>query len=317
MLTGATAVRGSSPPHAASSTPSSSARRFMRPMTVACSSVITDEVRRHCAEIAANARHVRIDLHAGVALGGKAGLDAQLHFLEGSREAVARYIFNLDAINFGSGWFDELGVSTDSLTERLTAHAREHGPWTPAQLRALDAAAVADTLSLPRAPELTALYANGLNQLGAWFGEGSATAVLGDSAEDLARRLTRMPYFDDRGFYKRAQITANDLHLAGVADFADVDRLTIFADNLVPHVLRLDRVLVYSDELAAKIDAGEPLEAGSDMERELRACAVHACEALAQRAGVPPRTLDNRLWNRGQLPPYSTTKPHITRTVFY
>ncbi len=43
--------------------------------------------------------------------------------------------------------------------------------------------------------------------------------------------------FDDRGFYKRAQIVASDLALAGVARFADLDRLTIFADNLVPHVL--------------------------------------------------------------------------------
>ena len=41
--------------------------------------------------------------------------------------------------------------------------------------------------------------------------------VLGDSAEDLAERLAAgMPFFDDRGFYKRAQIAANDLHLAGV-----------------------------------------------------------------------------------------------------
>jgi hypothetical protein len=286
-------------------------------MTVPCRGVITDEVRRHCAEIAANARHVVIDLHADVALVGKAGLDSQLHFLEGSREAVARYVFILDAINFGSGWFGELGVSTDSLTERLTAHARERGPWTPAQLRALDPHEVAATLALPPDAELTALYAAGLNQLGEWFGESSAAPAIGDSAEELARRLTAMPYFDDRGFYKRAQITANDLHLAGVADFADIDRLTIFADNLVPHVLRLDGVLVYDDELAARIDAGEELPAGSALEREVRACAVHACEALARRAGVPPRTLDNYLWNRGRRPPYSTTRAHMTRTVFY
>ena len=63
-----------------------------------------------------------------------------------------------------------------------------------------------------------------------------------------------MPFFDDRGFYKRAQIAANDLHLARVVQYEDVDRLTIFADNLVPHVLRLDGVLHYSDELAALID---------------------------------------------------------------
>ena len=41
-----------------------------------------------------------------------------------------------------------------------------------------------------------------------------------------------MPFFDDLGFYKRAQITANDLALAGVATFDDIDELTVFADNL-------------------------------------------------------------------------------------
>jgi Potential Queuosine, Q, salvage protein family len=49
-----------------------------------------------------------------------------------------------------------------------------------------------------------------------------------------------MPFFDDKGFFKRARITANDLVLAGVASFADVDRLTVFADSLLPHVLRLE-----------------------------------------------------------------------------
>ena len=126
-----------------------------------------------------------------------------------------------------------------------------------------------------------------------------------------------MPFFADRGFYKRAQITANDHALAGVASFGDVDRLTIFADNLVPHVLRVDGMLVYEPGLAARIDAGEELPAGGEAERELRACAVHACELLAARWGVAPRVLDNWLWNRGQGAPYTDTPPHRTRTVFY
>ena len=73
-----------------------------------------------------------------------------------------------------------------------------------------------------------------------------------------------MPFFADPGFYKRAQITAHDLHLAGVVAYPDIDRLTIFADNLVPHVLRLDGVLHYDDELAALIDAGIELPAGGE-----------------------------------------------------
>ena len=126
-----------------------------------------------------------------------------------------------------------------------------------------------------------------------------------------------MPFFDDRGFYKRAQITANDLALAGVAAFADADRLTIFADNLVPHVLRVDGMLAYEPELAAKIDGGEELAAGSEMETELRACAVHACELISARTGLAPRLLDAALWNRGQAPRYKAIPRHRTRSVYY
>jgi len=265
--------------------------------------------------VAAGAHHVSIDADAVIASGGISGLDATLHFLEGAPDDVARYVLILDTINFGSGWFGELGATTDGLTERLTAHARAERPWTSDQLRRLDAATVAATLGMPAGHQLTRLYSAALNHLGAFLGHRPMAGVMGDSAEALAERLAAgMPFFDDRGFYKRAQIAANDLHLAEVVTYPDVDRLTIFADNLVPHVLRHDGVLTYTDELARRIDAGVELTAGSREEIELRACAVHACEALAARAGVPPRTLDNWLWNRGQALP---GRPHTTRTVFY
>jgi hypothetical protein len=224
----------------------------------------------------------------------------------------------LDAVNFGSGWFEELGVSTDALTERLTAHARARGVWSPSELLELSAEEAAAAFSLPPWHALTELYARALQQLGTFLGDGGSLDVVaraGGSAQRLARLLADgMPFFADHGFYKRAQITANDLVLAGVADFADVDRLTVFADNLLPHVLRADGVLHYAPELAARVDAGEELPAGSEIERELRACAVHACEGIAARLGVPPRTLDNWLWNRGRDIP---GRPHRTRTVFY
>ena len=164
-------------------------------------------------------------------------------------------------------------------------------------------------------------HAEALNQLGAWLGERTAAQAVGaagHSAERLAEQLAAgLPFFDDRGFYKRAQIASHDLALAGVAEFDDLDRLTIFADNLVPHVLRVDGVLRYDPELAATIDAGEPLEAGAPEEVEIRACAVHAGELLAARLGVAPRTLDGWLWNRGQAPRYKARPRHRARTVFY
>jgi len=170
-------------------------------------------------------------------------------------------------------------------------------------------------LGLDPGHALTRLYAQALNQLGAWLGD--APPVFGDSAQALAARLAEMPFYADVGFYKRAQITANDLHHAGVARFVDLDRLTVFADNLLPHVLRCDGVLVYSDALADAVDAGRELPSGSAPERELRACAVHACAGLARRLGVTEAVLDNWLWNRGQRPPYSERAAHITRTTFY
>ena len=98
--------------------------------------------------------------------------------------------------------------------------------------------------------------------------------------------LAGLPHWDDRGrhpatggevwFYKRAQLAAADLALAGLARFADLDRLTLMADNLVPHVLRLDGVLRVEPGLVERIERGELLTAGEPEEVELRAVAVTA-----------------------------------------
>jgi hypothetical protein len=106
------------------------------------------------------------------------------------------------------------------------------------------------------------------------------------------------------------------LAAAGVAEFDDLDRLTIFADNLVPHVLRCEGVLRYEESLAARIDAGEILRSGG-AEREIRACAVHACELISKRTGIRARALDSWLWNRGQAPEYKARPRHRCRTVYY
>jgi hypothetical protein len=285
---------------------------------------LPEQVRRHCAEIARTARSVRIDLNAATATIGIAGLNAEQHFLEGSPEQVARYVLVLDTINFGSGWFPTLcHGSTEAMTERLTAFVRDRDgeSWWGPELKTVGAADVADVLDEDLAHPLMALFAEGLAQLGAFAGERDAleiVAAAGGSAVRLVAQLADgMAFFDDVGFFKRAQITVNDLVLAGVAAFDDIDDLTVFADNYLPHVLHLDGVLVLDDKLAARIDRGELLEPDGPEERELRACAVHACEELARRLGVAPRLLDNWLWNRGCEPAYLARPAHLTRTVFY
>jgi len=288
---------------------------------------LCDEVRRTCAEIAASARHVRIDLDRLDAIepGPEPALDPERHYLDGPPEDVAAYLLTLDSINFGSGWFPTLrkrpGCSGYfTIAWALADQFRGNGPWSPEDLRRLDPEAVALVFDQEPGHGLMALYAQALNDLGRFLeGRGALQAVeaAGGSAERLATTLAfAMPFFDDTGFWKRAQITANDLALAGVAEFGDLDRLTIFADNLVPHVLRTDGVLVYEDALAAQIDSGKLLPPG-DAEREIRACAVQACELIAAELGVPARTLDVWLWNRGQEPGYKARPRHRTHSVYY
>ncbi|MEE8435955.1 MAG: queuosine salvage family protein [bacterium] len=135
-------------------------------------------------------------------------------------------------------------------------------------------------------------------------------------------------------FHKRAQICVADLarlmpdHPLGKID--GLERLTAFADYKVPQVLRAHGMLRLSAELAARVDAGEEIPAGSEAEIELRAATVWGCEWLARAynaapdspitaAGEGPITaaqVDGLLWAAGQdktgLPPY-----HRTRTVYY
>jgi hypothetical protein len=288
---------------------------------------LTDQVRQSCRSIADEARYVSIDLDRLSELepGSSPELDAERHYLEGSPDDVADYMLVLDSINFGSGWFPTLrkrpGCSGYfTVAWALADRWRSAGPWSASELRALKGIDVAAVLGQEPGHELMQLYAEALRDLGRFLGERRALDVVaeaGGSAERFASTLAAgMPFFDDRGFWKRAQIAPNDLALAGVAEFSDLDRLTIFADNLVPHVLRVDGVLVYDPALAARLDAGELLPPGEE-EREIRACAVHACELLSARLGVPARVLDMWLWTRGQAPQIKARPRHRTRTVYY
>ena len=316
---------------------------------------LTDEVRASCAQIAANARSVRIDLEAAAAVQPvePPALDPEYHYLEGDPADVADYMLALDAINFGSGWFPTLRKRASegkpvsgyfTVSWALADYVRAHGPPTAAWMAQVGTSEIAEILGQDPANELMSLYAQALRSLGHFLASAprrpanstqtaqpglptqrdrparralDLVAESGGSAERLAEMLAQgMAMFSDRGFYKRAQIVANDLASAGVAEFHDLDRLTIFADNLVPHVLRCDGVLLYENALATCIDGGERLSLGG-AEREIRACAVHACELIAQRTGVPARTLDTWLWTRGQAPEYKARPRHRCRTVFY
>jgi Potential Queuosine, Q, salvage protein family len=307
-----------------------------------------DELRAACAIVAGRATHVTIVTEAiptvyrvdrPVAHPGEPAepADPADPAARAGREELAARWLTLNAINYGSGWFPTLrkrpGLSGSStIAAGLSERFDSVGPWTAAQLAELDSVRLGPILDQEPEHELMALYATSLRDLGervaSQYG-GRFTAVTdaaAGSAVALARRLGGWDCFEDRSryrdlelpFLKRAQLAAADLHRAGAARFGDVARLTMFADNLVPHVLRLDGVLRFSPELVARIERHELIEHGSPEEVEIRACAVHAVELLVDAgAAANAAELDQALWQRGQRPRYKASPRHRTRCTAY
>ena len=215
----------------------------------------------------------------------------------------------------------------------VEAGLRARGPWSARELTAVDAATAAATFGgQDSRHELMALFARALNELGAHVlaeHDGSFLALArsgGGSAVALAERLAAIPMWEDVSpygadrvpFFKRAQLAAADLHLQGIAPSGDLAALSLFADNLVPHVLRIDGVLEFAPGLVARIDREELIERDSPEEVEIRACAVHAVELLvAAHEGTTATAVDNALWHRGAGARYKAHPRHRARTTAY
>ena len=318
-------------------------------------SEIFERIRRGAARVMQNARSVSIDADALEALTRSRDLlepSIQLDPIDyyvGASEDTAAYILTLDAINFGSGYFPYLAKRPGysgyfTIAMSLRENWESEGPWDAGQLAAMSADDCARVMAqdpgVPEVAELMSLFSRALKDLGEFLlkhfdGDPTGPIVSANrSAARLAETLIEMPLYRDVShyadfevpFYKRAQLTSADLAAVfkgeGYGAFTDLDQLTIFADNLLPHVLRREGVLVYAPALAARIDAGALLEAGSPEEVEIRAAAVHSverCVALLRKAGVKTtaRQLDTALWTRGQLPAMKVHPRHRARTTNY
>lgn len=321
---------------------------------------LPDKVRLAAAAVAAAADSVHINYdklsaYAGLLLENNilpqmTDLDRQTLGAGKTAEDRAAYVIALDAINFGSGYFktaQESGAVLEYADLALALRrAFDDGRLnTAVKWAGVTAADCHDIFAIeeglnPDTDDLMALYAAHLQEAGRHLLDDFGGAAMGlvhaahKSAVKLAEIVAAWPGFDDIADYdgmavpifKRAQILAADMHLAlggkDDADFKDLDQLTIFADNMVPHVLRHDGILTYAPPLAAAIDTGEILKAGSAFEVELRAVSIHAVERLkdaAQAIGknVSSLDLDRIIWNRGYEQEYFTKPPHRTMTVWY
>jgi hypothetical protein len=329
-------------------------------MTAPLSMGFTDDIRAAAACVAGLARYVRLN---------EAALEPFLQSLLPSRRAQmtaldmqtlgagetaedkAAYALALDAINFGSGYFDLARQSGATLEYADLAMALRRvfdtGDFAaPAAWAEVTPRTCHDLFGVPfgahpQLDTLMTLFSAHLNEAGQRLISGYDGKALhlveaaAGSAEKLAATIGAWEGFHDVADYggmavpifKRAQIFAADIWLAlggaGPAAFNDMHRLTIFADNMVPHVLRHAGVLVYDPALAARIDAGDEITAGSAEEVELRALAIHSVERLrdaAHAAGYRDITavnLDHILWNRGYEADMVNLPRHRTCTVWY
>jgi hypothetical protein len=319
-------------------------------------SSVFDRIRSACAHVVELAASVRIDAERlsefASELAAMPPADPNFdpgHHRVGDDAAILAFVFTLNAINFGSGWFPFLRKRPQAsgyltIAGCLEEHFVRNGPWSADQLVQLDARDCArvleQDLAVPEVAELMALFATAWNDLGAFLSEHHAgrfenvVEAAAGSADRLVADLSRMPLYRDVAryagfdvpFYKRAQITAADLAVAfagrGPGAFSDLADLTIFADNLVPHVLRCKGVLSYSEPLSERISNAETLAWSSPEEVEIRASALEAVERLvgqlADRGRVATaQQLDYQLWTHGQRPEIKAKPRHRTRSTFY
>jgi len=300
---------------------------------------LPDEVRAACAWVAGQARSVRIDESKIEAYAAEL---AEVEPVEEpaadrDRETAAAFAICMNAINFGSGWWPTIrkrpGLSGYSTMEAGVAERFDStGPWTADELVTMNASEIAAVVGQDPEHPLMAQFAAALRDVGAHLIDEYDGRYLGvvesaKSIPDLAAVFAGWDSFSDISrydgrdvpFFKRAQLAAADLHRAGVADLPGLEHLTAFADNLVPHVLRVDGVLELDPKLAARIEAEDLLVHESPEEAELRACAVHAIELLVTASGgtLTPAEIDSTLWNRGRDRRYKAAPRPRSRNTAY
>ena len=225
---------------------------------------LPDEIRAACARVAAAARHVRIvddavaPYAATLAAGARRARRAALRGPGAGRGRTCSSSTRSTSARAGSPRCASRRASRASAPSSAACSA--HGPWSAAALRRVDAAECAAVFGQEPGHPLMALFATALAELGrarrapTTAARFLALARAGDgSAVALAEHLAALPTWRDVSTYdgapvplfKRAQLTAADLHRHGLAPAADVGALTLMADNLVPHVLRIDGVLEF------------------------------------------------------------------------
>ena len=150
----------------------------------------------------------------------------------------------------------------------------------------------------------------------------------------IERMVKEFPRFNDVSefegheikFYKLAQLGVwmvySTLHKSGKFRLDDPEKMTAFADYIVPLALRLLGITSYSTELENAINTHQLIARNSRREIEIRAHCLYATALLAEEVNklrgpkeqvIIPQ-IDARLWTH-----YHTTSwpHHLTQTIMY
>ena len=163
----------------------------------------------------------------------------------------------------------------------------------------------------------------------------SCSPKLYDHGNGLVDRLVNdFPRFNDVSildgheikFYKLAQLGMwmlfATLHQAGKFRLDDPQKMTAFADYIVPVALRLHGITSYSDQLEKAIHSHQIIPRDSRWEIEIRAHCIYATAVLTEEINKlrPPELqviipqIDARFWTHF----HTTTWPHhLTPTIMY
>jgi Potential Queuosine, Q, salvage protein family len=163
----------------------------------------------------------------------------------------------------------------------------------------------------------------------------ACSSRLYDQGNGLIERMVKeFPRFNDVSefegheikFYKLAQLGVwmlySTLHKSGKFRLDDPEKMTAFADYIVPVALRLLGITWYSPTLEQAINAHEMIARDSRREIEIRAHCLYATALLAEEVNklrgpkeqvIIPQ-IDARLWTH-----YHTTSwpHHLTQTIMY
>lgn len=156
-----------------------------------------------------------------------------------------------------------------------------------------------------------------------------------DDGKGMIDRLVKeFPRFNDVSqydghtikFYKLPQLgiwfVYSALRKNGQFPIEDIEKMTAFADYIVPVGLRLMGITSYSEKLESAINSYTLIPRDSDWEVEIRAHCIYAtallCQEINKKRSAENKIIIPQIDARFWLPYHTTSWPHhLTKTIMY